>query len=59
MSDDVELGRITIVRTLDDDRSGVSVQVSADMAFYDAMAMMAIAQDTVVMMFRGCECSDD
>ena len=59
MSDDVELGRITIVRTLDDDGSGVSVQVSEDMSFYDAMAMMAIAQDTVVMMFRGCACGDD
>ena len=59
MSDDVELGRITIVRTLDDDGSGVSVEISDDMAFYDAMAMMAIAQDTVVMMFRGCACGDD
>lgn len=59
MSDDVELGRITIVRTLDDDGSGVSVQITDDMSFYDAMAMMAIAQDTVVMMFRGCACGDD
>ena len=59
MSDDVELGRITIIRTLDDDGSGVSVEVTDDMSFYDAMAMMAIAQDTVAMMFRGCECGDD
>ena len=59
MSDDVELGRITIVRTLDDDGSGVSVQISDDMNFYDAMAMMAIAQDTIEMMFRGCVCGDD
>ena len=59
MSDDVELGRITIIRTLDDDGSGVSVEVTDDMSFYDAMAMMAIAQDTVAMMFRGCVCGDD
>ena len=59
MSDDVELGRITIVRTLDDDGSGVSVQVPDDMNFYDAMAMMAIAHDTIVMMSRGCACGDD
>lgn len=59
MSDDVELGRITIIRTLDDDGSGVSVEIPGDMNFYYAMAMMAIAQDTIEMMFRGCVCGDD
>lgn len=47
MTDDVELDRITITRTLAEHGPEVTVEGSDGLTWYDAMAMVHIAADTI------------
>ena len=55
MSDEVELGSITISKMIDDDEISIRVNTSGGLSFFDAMGLVAVAQDSLSSMYEGMD----
>lgn len=53
MDEEVEVGRIEIIKSVTIDNTVVKMKLSDDMSYYDAMAMVMIAVHTLFETFSG------
>lgn len=56
MQDEVDLGSITIRKVIDDEGEiSIRVNTSGGLSFFDAMGLVAVAQDSLAAMYEGMD----
>lgn len=55
MEDEIELGHITIRKVFDENDTSIRINTSSGLSFFDAMGLVAVAQDSLAAMYEGMD----